>query len=94
MMKSRSDDSPEWMPVFVVHNAMRTVHASGPNQFPDSPDEPSREGAEVWQRVGTAFARADGAWEIVVSVVPLDGRFVMRPPASGEECHAAPIFWR
>lgn len=79
------------MPVFVVHPGLQTIHASPPpcDQHPSS--EPVNERGDVWQRIGTAFARSQGGWEVFINVVPLSGRFVVRPPEAGETLDAIPL---
>jgi hypothetical protein len=74
--------SDRWMPVFVVQPRVRTLRSQGPD------DEAARsrpaEPPETWQRVGTAFLAPDGTWHVGVTMLPLNGRFVMRPPERGE----------
>jgi len=41
--------------------------------------------------VGTAYARANGEWEMAVTVAPNGRRFVLRPPGLGEEPDALPL---
>jgi hypothetical protein len=87
-MPSKTQQPYEWLPVFVVHEPMQTVSSV------DSEDEQTRPNDEraksIWQRIGTAFARPDGGWEILVNVVPLNGRLIIRPPLPDEERNAIP----
>jgi hypothetical protein len=85
-MTSKAKQSSEWMPVFVALEPMQTVSSIG------SEDEQVRRSEErtVWQRIGTASARPDGGWEILINVAPLNGRLVIRPPLPDEERNAIP----
>jgi len=78
----------QWMPVFVVHEPMQTISSTVLEHGQAQGSEELREA--VWQRIGTASARPDGGWEIVVTVVPLTGRLTIRPPQPGEERNAIP----
>jgi hypothetical protein len=76
------DKQDRWMPVFVVQAKLRTLRSEGPDDEavrarPAVPDD-------IWQRIGTAFLQPDGTWHVGITVLPLNGRFVMRPPEPGE----------
>jgi hypothetical protein len=71
-----------WMAVFVVQTKLRTLSSEGPDDKTAACR--AAEPDEAWQRVGTAFLQPDGTWHVGVTVLPLNGRFVMRPPRAGE----------
>jgi len=85
-MTSKAKQPSEWMPVFVDLEPMKTIYSTG------SEDEQVRPSEEktVWQRIGTASARPDGGWEILINAAPLNGRLVIRPPLPDEERNAIP----
>jgi hypothetical protein len=91
-MTDEAKKPSEWMPVFVIHEPMQTISSIDSEYGQAQQSEEMRE--TVWQRIGTAFARPDGGWEILINVVPLNGRFIMRPPQLGEERNAIPRLWR
>jgi hypothetical protein len=76
-----------WMPVFVVQTKLRTLRSEGPDD--DAACDRSPEPDEIWQRVGTAFLEANGTWHIGITVLPLNGRFVMpsEPGEAPEDSH-------
>ncbi|MGZ5027270.1 MAG: hypothetical protein ACXV9T_08845 [Methylobacter sp.] len=91
-MTNKAKQPSEWMPVFVALEPMQTISSIGSE---DEQVRPSEEKIKtVWQRIGTAFSRPDGGWEILVNVVPLNGRLTIRPPQPGEERNAIPRLWR
>ena len=91
-MTSEAKQPSEWMPVFVVHEPMQTISSAGSEYGQVRQSEEMKK--TVWQRIGTALARPDGGWEVLVNVMPLNGRFIIRPPEPGEERNAIPRIWR
>lgn len=73
-----------WMPVFVVTRARVTMNAAHPSVEYKLPKEPSREGQDFEQRIGTALRLKDGSLEVQLTAVPVDGRLLIRPPLAGE----------
>jgi hypothetical protein len=73
-----------WMPVFIVVEAARTVHASVPPQATDPHQTVTVHGQDFWQRVGTAYPRPDGGFTIQLTAIPINGKLVVRPPKAGE----------
>ncbi len=78
-------DKTDWMPVFSVIEATKTVHASHPTEAPAVPPEVEAQDEDFWQRVGTAFAAEDGGFTILLNAMPLNGRLIVRPPRTGEK---------
>lgn len=73
-----------WMPVFIVIEAQRTVHASISCEEVDEHTKITVEGHDFWQRIGTAVARSDGGFTINLNALPINGKLVVRPPQPGE----------
>ena len=72
-----------WMPVFVVVEATRELHGFHPGDQGYQPTR-VRAGTDSWQRIGTAFQRDDGGYNVQLFAMPLNAKFVMRPPRDGE----------
>jgi len=72
------------MPVFVVLEARRTIHASMPRRGGQSRPTTTVEGQDFWQRIGTAIARPDGGYTIALAAIPIAGRLIIRPAKTGE----------
>ncbi len=72
-----------WMPVFVIVEAKRELHGS---HLGEKGHQPTRvkAGVDSWQRIGTAFRREDGGYDVQLFAIPQNARFVMRPPRDGD----------
>ena len=80
-------EKSDWMPVFSVMEATRTVHGAHPTQATKKVAAAAAQEQEedFWQRVGTAFAAKDGGFTILLNAFPLNGRLFVRPPKPGEK---------
>jgi len=77
-------EKSDWMPVFSVIEATRTVRAAHPTEATKKPPETEVQEENFWQRIGTAFATTDGGFTILLNAFPLNGKLVVRPPKPGE----------
>jgi hypothetical protein len=77
-------EKSDWMPVFSVIEATRTVRAAHPTEATKKPPEAEVQEENFWQRIGTAYATTDGGFTILLNAFPLNGKLVVRPPKPGE----------
>jgi len=73
-----------WMPVFVVVPARVTLHAASADFKGRVPKEPTVEGADFEQRIGTAYRQKDGGFVVQLTAVPVNGQLRIRPRRAGE----------
>ena len=76
------DNDEEWMPVFALIARRQTRHAAHPDFKGTLPPDESE---DVLQRIGTARAEG-GAYLIQLTVLPLNGQLLLRPPRSEDRC--------
>jgi hypothetical protein len=72
---------PDWMPVFVLIERRRGAQAAHPDHKAPLPPTCNE---DVMQRIGTAHRDADGTYIIKLTVLPLSGQLLMRPPRPDE----------
>jgi len=81
-----AQDSPGWMPVFVVFpatsHAVATVASEGESQKLNA--KITRPGKTYLQRIGTAHVQSDGAFYVQLVAIPVSGKLFIRPPHEGE----------
>jgi hypothetical protein len=78
---------PGWMPVFVVVQAPAQAVVSVPSGKGKGRQlraKLTRSGKDYWQRIGTARLQADGSWNVQLTAIPVNGRFVIRAPRAKE----------
>ena len=73
-----------WMPVFVVIEARKAVHAAHPNHKRKVGPAKGAPSQDFEQRIGTAHRQEDGSYVVKLTAVPVTGRLIIRPPREGE----------
>lgn len=76
------------MPVFVISRVTHDVAGTATESVVSSEGEAGVVSGDHWQRVGTAYGRADGGWNVHLSALPVHGRLVLRPPTGDDLLHA------
>jgi len=74
----------DWMPVFSVMHAVKTVHAAHPDVADPKRRERQTDSQDYWQRIGTAFTNPTGGFTIRLTAFPINGVLVVRPPEAHE----------
>lgn len=73
----------DWMPVFLVQEAHRTVNVKLSTVGKVVHHEMSHAGQSAWARIGTALARPEGGFSIRLNAVPLNGSAPHAPSIAG-----------
>jgi hypothetical protein len=73
-----------WMPVFVVVEARKAVHAAHPDHKGKVGPAKGAPSQDFEQRIGTAHRQEDGSYVVKLTAVPVTGRLIIRPPRQGE----------